>query len=170
MPSSEPNVFEAQAAGLEVKHPHRTTGRAPALCRATRIEDLEATVPFVQRHVAVTEDDGVGIRKSPAQPLQPSACRAGVMEDRENPVSQHHLTSLRQRSSENGFVDIPVDGTDDGAKPFKLLQDREGGEVTGMDQGVRPRDQLGAPLGQAASPLRHVGVGEKGDRHLSVLS
>jgi DNA-binding NarL/FixJ family response regulator len=65
---SEPDVLEDWAARFDAEPAHRVPGRAAALGRASRVEDLEAVLLFVQRHVAVTEDDRVGVREAAAHP------------------------------------------------------------------------------------------------------
>ena len=60
-------MLEAQAGGLGIEEAHRGAGGAAALGGAAGIEDLEATLLFVQGEVAVAEDNGVGLGEASAQ-------------------------------------------------------------------------------------------------------
>ncbi len=139
-------MLEAQTLLLHMEHSHRAARCAPALSRTAGVEDLEVAVAFVQGHVTVAEEDGVGVWESSAQPLDPTAGGTGVVQNREHSVAQRQLERLGQRRSQDLFVDVAVDRVDDGTKRFELFQDRRGDEVTSVDQSLGPRDQLSASL------------------------
>ena len=60
-PILERDQLEARAPVLDRRDPHRVRGRAAALGRRARVEDLEAVALLVQRQVRVAEDDRVGL-------------------------------------------------------------------------------------------------------------
>ena len=121
--------------------------RATALGRAAGVEDLEATLHFVQREVAVAEDDGIDGREASVQARQPALGRAGVVSYRDGSPADLDLQLGRQRAPQRLLVDIAMHGMDDRAERLYFLQRRGGEEVAGMDDRLRCRNQLDATLG-----------------------
>jgi hypothetical protein len=111
----------------------------------------------------VPEDDGLGVRKAPAQARQTAFGRAGIVSDCEGPPTNLDLECGGERTLQLWLVDIAMHGVDDRAERLHLLQYGGGREVARVDHRLGCRERLDAALRQAAAPLRHVGVGEDGD-------
>jgi hypothetical protein len=162
-PQLEPDVLEGQVVPLLVEQAHRRPRGAAALGRAAGVEDLEAILDLVQRKVAVTEDDGVGGWEAPAQTRQPALGGAGIMDDRDDPLTELNLELRRERAPQGRFVDVSVHGVNDRAERSHFLQGRGGEEIAGMDYGLGGGDRLDASLRQAPGSPGHMSVGEDGD-------
>lgn len=111
----------------------------------------------------MAEDDGIGCREAPGQASQPTLGGAGVVSYRHGAPADLDLRLDGQQTPQRLLVDIAMHGMDDWTELSNLLQRREGKEVAGVDDRIRRRDQLDAPLGQPAGAAGHVGVGEHGD-------
>jgi hypothetical protein len=153
-------VFEGKPAAGASEQAHRRPGSATALGRAAGIEDLKAVPLLVQGKVAVAEDHCVGAGEPLPKAPQPSPGGSGVVDEGEAGLAENDLEGLRQALAETRLVDVAVDGVNPRAEGLELLQNRDGGEVAGVDDGLRFGDQLFAALRQAPGSLRHVGVGD----------
>ena len=88
-------------------------GSASPLGRTAGVEDLEAAFHFVQRKVAVAENDGVGGREASVQARQPAFGRAAVMSYHDGSPVDLDLQFGRQRALQRCLIDIAVHGMDD---------------------------------------------------------
>lgn len=146
----KPNVLENQPALLASEQSHRQARRPSTLGRASRVEDLKATLLLVEGEVAVSEDDGGGPRKAAAQAWEPSLSRPGVVDDPDDLPTEVDFEGRRQQAPQRRLVDVAVDGVHDRAKGFELFQRRGAEEVTGVNHRVGFADQPNTSLGQAA--------------------
>ena len=89
---------------------------AAALGRAAGVEDLEAVRLFVERQVAVAEDDRVGVGEAAAHAGEAALRRAGVVDHRYAGAVELDFEGLRQRRPQLRFVDVAVDRVDAGRR------------------------------------------------------
>lgn len=111
----------------------------------------------------MAEDNGIGSRKALGQTSEPAFGRTGVVNYRHAAWADFDLRLSGQQAPQWLLVDIAMHGVDDRTELSKLLQHREGEEVTGVDDRIRCRGQFDASLGQPAGAPGHMSVGEDGD-------
>lgn len=156
-------MLEGQLTLVMGEQAHRRPWRPAPLGWAAGVEDVKAVLLFVERKVAVAEDDGARPRETALQAGQAAVGGSGVVDDGHGLSSELKLQRRRQGTLQRRLVDVAVHRVDRGAEAFEFHEHGGREEVAGVDHRLRFANELYAAIGQPAASLRHVRVGEDGD-------
>jgi hypothetical protein len=148
---------------------HRAVRSSTALGRTTRIEDLEIAADVVKRHVRVSEEDGVGIGKPGAHPLQAARRRTGVVDHSDRHAVEIERELFWQLSPQLGAVDVPVNCCDR-SETLEFQEHLSLAEVAEVHDQVGGGELLDASVRQAAGAPRQMCVGDQRELDCSALS
>lgn len=101
---------------------------------------------------------------SPAQALEAALRGARVVKHPDPGARSLDHPARGQRHAHCRLVDVAVDRRDL-AERFQLAQHPDLDEIAGVQDEVRRREALAARVGNPASPMREVRVGDDGDDH-----
>ena len=137
-------------------------GSAP-LGRTPRVHDPGVGGAHGLRQVAVPVDDDVTAGKALSQALIPPSRRSPVVHQPDPMTLGLDDGSIRQRRLELAFVHVSVHGLD-ATQLTELRKHGRGGEVAGVKNQIRLREELQALDGEGASAPREVRVADEGDQ------